>query len=117
MPTSAWMGRSTMPDLQLTEDKGALRLDADYNSDTQAYRADLAVDSLQLQHFLPKDSIYELSLSVAARGRGTRLYFAQSHRFAQSYDRSAELYALSPVGRGAHRRAEGCSCPGASGEQ
>ncbi|MBO1362138.1 hypothetical protein J2D73_20385, partial [Acetobacter sacchari] len=53
-------------DLQLTEDKGALRLDADYNSDTQAYRADLAVDSLQLQHFLPKDSIYELSLSVAA---------------------------------------------------
>lgn len=57
-------------DLHLTEDKGALSLDADYNSTTQAYRADFTVDSLQLQHFLPKDSIYELSVSVAARGRG-----------------------------------------------
>lgn len=56
--------------LRITEKKGTLNLDADLNTATEVYRADLKVNDLQLHNFLPKDSIYELSLSAAASGRG-----------------------------------------------
>lgn len=56
--------------LKLREGAGRLNLLANYNSLTEVYRADLQVDSLQLHHFLPKDSIYTLSAKVAAKGQG-----------------------------------------------
>lgn len=56
--------------LDLTEGAGTVNLDAAFNSITQAYKADLNINALQLHHFLPKDSIYELSASLAAQGKG-----------------------------------------------
>lgn len=56
--------------LRLTEGEGTVHADARYNTTTEAYSANLSVDSLQLQHFLPRDSIYELSLTASATGRG-----------------------------------------------
>lgn len=56
--------------LRLSEGKGSLNAGADFNSSTEAYSADLKIEALQLHHFLPKDSLYELSASVSARGRG-----------------------------------------------
>lgn len=56
--------------LRLREGAGTLHLDGRYNTSTGVYQANLNVDSLQLQHFLPHDSIYELSLSASATGRG-----------------------------------------------
>lgn len=57
-------------DLNIKEKEGTLKLDAALNTATEVYRADLKVDNLQLHNFLPKDSIYELSLTAAASGRG-----------------------------------------------
>lgn len=45
-------------------------LTAALNSTTEAYTADLHIEDLQINHFLPKDSIYEFSASLAAHGRG-----------------------------------------------
>ncbi|WP_455592000.1 translocation/assembly module TamB domain-containing protein [Bacteroides sp.] len=56
--------------LRLKEGEGALNLKARYNTTTEAYLADLNIDKLQLHNFLPKDSIYELTLSADASGRG-----------------------------------------------
>lgn len=56
--------------LRLKEGEGTLNADARYNTMTETYQANLNIDSLQLQHFLPRDSIYELSLSASATGRG-----------------------------------------------
>lgn len=56
--------------LHVKEGEGALNLDAAFNSVTEAFRADLKVDALQLHRFLPKDSIYELSASMAVQGKG-----------------------------------------------
>ena len=56
--------------LKVQEDKGSLNLDAAYNLSTEVYHADLAIDALQLHHFLPKDSVYALTAHVAAKGRG-----------------------------------------------
>ena len=56
--------------LKLQEQAGTLNLDASYNLSTEAYHADLAVNALQVHHFLPKDSIYTLSAHVAAKGQG-----------------------------------------------
>ncbi|WP_242357716.1 translocation/assembly module TamB domain-containing protein [Bacteroides acidifaciens] len=81
--------------LHLKEGQGAMNVNAALNTDTEVYKADLKIDNLQLHHFLPKDSIYELSLSAAADGRGLdvmsyrsyakldlaldRLHYAQYH--------------------------------------
>lgn len=56
--------------LKLQERAGLLNLLASYNTDTEAYQADLTVNDLQVHHFLPKDSIYNLSAKVVARGQG-----------------------------------------------
>lgn len=56
--------------LKIKEGEGSLGLDAAYNLNTEVYHADLAIDALQLHHFLPKDSIYTLTARVAAKGQG-----------------------------------------------
>ena len=56
--------------LRLKEGNGAMNLKARYNIATEGYQANLDVDKLQLHNFLPKDSIYELSLKAEASGRG-----------------------------------------------
>lgn len=56
--------------LRLKEGEGMMNLDAKFNSSTEAYNAGLKIDDLSINHFLPKDSIYGLTLSAAAHGRG-----------------------------------------------
>ena len=53
--------------LDLKEGKGSMNVNAALNSSTEVYTADLKINDLQLHHFLPKDSIYELSLSQMPR--------------------------------------------------
>lgn len=56
--------------VRLKEGLGLVDVNAALNTSTEAYSAELKVDSLQLHHFLPKDSVYELSLSADADGKG-----------------------------------------------
>lgn len=56
--------------LLLKEGEGKLGLTATLNSATEAYTADLKIEDFQIDHFLPKDSIYEFSASLSAHGRG-----------------------------------------------
>lgn len=56
--------------LKLREREGLLSLLAQYNASTEAYQADLTVTDLQLHHFLPRDSIYTLSVKLSAKGKG-----------------------------------------------
>ena len=63
--------------LQMHEQQGFLGLNADYNLADETYHADLAIDSLQINHFLPNDSIYLLSAQLKAQGKGTD--FASPH--------------------------------------
>lgn len=56
--------------LRLKEGKGMMNLDAKFNSTTEIYNADLKIDDLQINHFLPKDSIYGLTISASAQGKG-----------------------------------------------
>lgn len=67
--------------LRLKEGQGAIDVNAALNTTTEVYKADLKIDNLQLHSFLPKDSIYELSLSAAANGRG--LDVMSYHSFAK----------------------------------
>ena len=64
--------------LKVQEGKGSLNLDAAYNLSTEGYHADLAIDALQLHHFLPKDSVYALTAHVAAKGRGVDMTSRQT---------------------------------------
>lgn len=66
--------------LNLRERQGALHLDAAYDTSSEEYHADFLVDSLQLHHFLPKDSIYMLSAKLSAKGKGTD--FTSAHTSA-----------------------------------
>ena len=56
--------------LHLKQGQGSMGVNAELNTSTEAYAADLKIDNLQLHNFLPRDSIYELSLSADAKGRG-----------------------------------------------
>ncbi len=56
--------------LKLNEQEGTLDLVADYDLSSDAYQAQLALNALQVNHFLPQDSIYTLSASLSAKGKG-----------------------------------------------
>lgn len=56
--------------MKLHEQQGSLDLDASYDTSTEQYEARFLVDSLQIHHFLPKDSIYLLTAQVLAKGVG-----------------------------------------------
>lgn len=56
--------------LLLREDKGKVQLAARFNPDKEVYDADLKVDSLEPVHFMPLDSLYSLTASIRAEGKG-----------------------------------------------
>ena len=57
--------------LHVDERGGRLDLDARYDLSDHSYRASLKADSLQPAHFLPQDSLYLLTATLEAEGRGT----------------------------------------------
>lgn len=63
-------GQQCNATLKVKEGEGTLDLDAAYNLSSEAYHADLAINDLQVHHFLPKDSIYALTANVSAKGQG-----------------------------------------------
>lgn len=64
-------GQQYAAQLRLRESEGTVTLKADADLSQMAYRARLDVDDLQIHHFLPKDSLRNLSLVAEAKGQGT----------------------------------------------
>lgn len=56
--------------LHVDESGGRLHVNARYDLATEAYRAQVEADSLQIDHFLPKDSLYRFTARLSAQGRG-----------------------------------------------
>ena len=57
--------------LRARESAGTIHLNAGYNLNTEAYTANLKIDSLEINHFLPKDSIYTVVATANLKGQGT----------------------------------------------
>lgn len=57
-------------DLVLKQDSGKVALLGGYNLNGDVYHADLKVDALNLNAFMPSDSLYTLSASLKAEGAG-----------------------------------------------
>lgn len=58
-------------DLRLAEGAGRVGVKASYDAARTAYKATLDVDSINLHHFLPQDSLYAFSMTARAEGVGT----------------------------------------------
>jgi len=63
-------GLQTNVTARLQEEKGLVNLAANYDEGTGMYDVGVDVDSLQLHHFLPKDSLYLLTAQLGAKGKG-----------------------------------------------
>lgn len=63
-------GQQLNAKLALLDGSGSLNMIAALNLGTEVYNADLHISDLQVQHFLPHDSIYGLSADLTAKGRG-----------------------------------------------
>lgn len=61
-------------DMLLSHRKGGVRLSGHYNTIRKNYAVDLKVDSLNPIYFLPKDSIFLLTASLRAEGKGTDFF-------------------------------------------
>ena len=65
--------------LNLNEQGGHIGLDAFYDLASTAYNARLRVEELQLHHFMPRDSIYNLSAFINLEGQGTEPAKPKTH--------------------------------------
>lgn len=61
-------------DMLLSERQGELRFSGSYHVSRKAYTADLMIDSLNLIRFLPRDSIFRVTASLRAEGKGTDFF-------------------------------------------
>lgn len=71
-------GPQYMATLKAQEGNGVIDLNATLNSATETYQATLAIDSFQIAHFLPKDSIGRLAAEAKVEGRGLDFTSPQS---------------------------------------
>ena len=67
---SSQQGRYTA-NLTASEGGGTARLKGSYTPKTESYEADISVRSLNLRHFMPRDSLGLLTADVQLSGRGT----------------------------------------------
>lgn len=70
--------------LTFKEDKALVKLDGSYQSQSEDYQISVSIDSLQPNHFMPKDSLYWLTASAAIKGKGFDLYSARTSSLLQA---------------------------------
>lgn len=56
--------------LNIKEGGGQVDLEGQYDMATNAYAANLCIDSLNVAHYMPKDSIKAVSMSIVLEGKG-----------------------------------------------
>ena len=56
------------------EGQGTIHVDGTLNADLMRYDATVAIDRMNLHHFMPHDSIYTLTADITARGQGTDFF-------------------------------------------
>lgn len=69
-------------DLRFKEETGEIKLEGKYDLARQAYEAGIAIDSLNLTDFMPKDSLGCLTTSLAAKGEGFDFFSPKTHASA-----------------------------------
>lgn len=70
-------------DLRLQQGEGTVVLRGQYDYEAEAYRATSTIRDLQLNHFLPQDSLFCLSAQMEAKGRGVDLLSPQTRLWAE----------------------------------
>ncbi len=63
-----------MADLNIRQDEGQAAVKASYNTKADAYSAKLDINRLQLDHFLPGDSLHTLTARAEVTGRGMDVF-------------------------------------------
>ena len=61
-------GNSLFADTRIEQGKGVLELKGEFDMNSEAYKASLLADSLNIHAFMPNDSIFEITASAEAEG-------------------------------------------------
>lgn len=81
---AAVRGSQYMTLLRVREGLGVVHLDGNLNTETKEYTANLKVDSLEVNHFLPKDSIYRVAASATLKGKGFDFTSSRTSAFLEA---------------------------------
>lgn len=71
--------------LTLTEGRSRVVAEGKVNLQTEAYRASVKADAVNLRHFMPRDSLYGLTVHVTADGRGFDWLSAKTTARVEAY--------------------------------
>lgn len=77
-------GEELFADCILTPPTGSVAAKASYHAGQESYTADLTIDSLNLHEFMPSDSLFTLTASLQANGKGTDLFSPQTALHAEA---------------------------------
>jgi len=64
-------GANYIADVVAQEGKGTVKLQGQFNADLMSYDAKVNVSNLNVNHFMPRDSIYTVTADVNVKGQGT----------------------------------------------
>ena len=67
-------GQQYFADITAREGKGMVKAKGSFHATAMRYDADIKIRDLNVHHFMPRDSIYTLSVDVTAKGQGTDFF-------------------------------------------
>ena len=77
-------GQQYDADFLFREGSGTIKGKGAFNAGTMSYDADLRISQLNIHHFMPHDSIYQLSAAVKLKGNGTDFFKSNSRLTADA---------------------------------
>lgn len=66
------------------QDTGMVRVDGIFDMDTERYKAQVEIDSLNLNNFMPSDSLYHFTGMFEAQGHGFDIFSKRTHLTAKA---------------------------------
>lgn len=72
-------GRRYSADVRVREGGGTVDLNGRFDASSMSYKASVGVKDINIHHFMPKDSLYNLTCDIDIEGHGTDLLAKGSH--------------------------------------
>lgn len=92
-------GAQYIADITASEGQGTIHVDGTLNADLMRYDATVAIDRMNLHHFMPHDSIYTLTADITARGQGTDFFSPRTMLQADGHISHLDYGRWNQIGR------------------
>ena len=92
---ASFRGTQYFTECNLNESEGTVYLKGSYDMQGDRYKAEVNINNLQIHHFIPKDSLFQLTATIEMEGKGFNFYNPHTSLNAQAKISNIEYSSTS----------------------